>query len=683
MNQFPAVCASACALARISASAILAGMAMIALAPIPATAQWVDGGIPINVAQGGKLGVKIAPDGLGGAFITWTLFDASWTGNPDIIAQHLRSDGSVDPRWPDEGLAVCTAAEAQFPAGIVPDGQGGAFIAWNDYRDAPPGSSLLAAGYVQRVTADGAIAVGWPANGMPVCTSARSEYSPRLIPDGVGGVFVACPRDTLILPGYRGPGGFLGARIGGDGILAPGWPAEGIPIAASPTRQRLGSILSDQTGGMYAISDGDVGHSYCHRIGPNGDPAPGWQFGGLEVSPVSSTGATAAPDGTGGVYFFWSTLTYDGDPSAGVYCLRVLPDGSLADGWPASGLRLRSAQAIQPLASMATSDGGAIVLSAHSEPGGVSAYAQKLTSSGSIAPGWPVDGALLGHSEEYLQNLHAASDGLGGIYAVWESYAPSPPDAPLALSVVAQHLTTDGVRAPGWPSAGIDFSASMSQDYEPDLIPVPGGAAIVAWGSYAGPPGNRIMAHKLIESGMESFALLSTQVDAAPNRVRLAWRASPPADVLIRLDRREEGGAWQAQRSARPDFTGIVRFEDSDVRAGGSYSYRVSVSPGGVEHIYGETSVRVPTIMLAMRLTSPNPSSGEITAEVELPSSAKASIELIDVRGRIVERKQLGGGGPAVLQIPIAKGKRLASGIYFLRLTQAGKAITRRAVIVQ
>jgi hypothetical protein len=352
-------------------------------------------------------------------------------------------------------------------------------------------------------------------------------------------------------------------------------------------------------------------------------------------------------------------------------------------GWPVAGLRVASTEANQPLISVASSDGGAIVLWMHFEFGGVvSAYAQKVTSTGSVAGGWPDGGVRTAQSDAYLQGLVAASDGLGGAYFAWEFYDSAPPGIPPRTGVVAQHLRTDGVPALGWPSEGLALSASTPQANEPAMIPVLGNAAIVAWESYSGGPGNKIMAQKLIAGGAESFALLLTRTDATPSRVRIAWRASPPADVSATIYRREEGGSWQVQGVARPDQTGLLTFEDTNVAPSRSYFYRVSVSTGGDEHFYGEAAVQVPAFALAVRLASSNPARGELSAEVELPSSTPAWIELIDVQGRIVERKAVGGYGPAIIRVPIASSKHLASGIYFLRLTQGSKAATRRAVLI-
>ncbi len=660
------------------APAILS-LAIAVLGASRATAQWVDGGVPLSGSLGGKFSLGAASDCLGGAFFAWLTLTPGEPGNTNIFAQHLRHDGSIDPRWPEDGLPVCVAAGTQYMGEIIADGAGGAFIAWSDYRNPPPDSARVYAVYLQRVTAAGTLATGWPTDGLLVCDGACTEGSPELVPDGAGGVFAVWPSDTLIPPMYAEPGGFRASRVTGDGVLAAGWPPEGVPIATSATLQRLRSVLPDGAGGFYAIADGGIRpYTYCHRVTPDGTPAPGWPSDGIEVS--TGWGATAAPDGEGGLFFFWSSF-FASEPSAGIYALRLQADGSPAVGWPASGLRISPDEANEPPNSVATSDGGGIVLWVHFGQG-ISVRAQKVIPTGFIAVGWPEGGVQVTAVQDFLQGVVGVSDGLGGVYLAWEFNGSAPPGVPPPTGTIAQHLTSNGSPAPGWPSGGLALSTSALQAREPAMAPVGGNAAVVAWIGYFGGSGNRIMAQKLIQGGIESFALLLTGFDAKPNRVRLQWVASPTADIPVSIYRREEDDPWQLQGVARPDLMGLLTFEDSNVLPEKVYSYRVSVRTGGEEHFYGQANVRVPAFLLALRLASPNPVRGELTAVVELPTSATAWIELIDARGRIVKRREIGESGPAILRVPLLTGERLASGVYFLRLVQGGKAVTRRAVLV-
>jgi len=64
----------------------------------------------------------IASDGAGGAIITWS--DLRSGTDSDIYAQHVLASGLVDPGWPVDGRAICTAAGDQSSPAIVSDGAG-------------------------------------------------------------------------------------------------------------------------------------------------------------------------------------------------------------------------------------------------------------------------------------------------------------------------------------------------------------------------------------------------------------------------------------------------------------------------------------------------------------------------------------------------------------------------------
>ena len=102
-------------------------------------------------------------DGAGGAIVTWqqdirTVLemksDYRVGEKLDIYAQHVLASGQVDPAWPADGRALCTAANNQYRPIIIADGAGGAIVAWVDNRnggDAPDGVDI----YAQRVQPNG------------------------------------------------------------------------------------------------------------------------------------------------------------------------------------------------------------------------------------------------------------------------------------------------------------------------------------------------------------------------------------------------------------------------------------------------------------------------------------------------------------------------------------------------
>lgn len=99
--------------------------------------QWTPGGVVICSAGGQQETPKIASDGSGGAIICWEDERSGEAGTGyDIYAQGVNSGGYV--RWTVNGVAVCTAPRDQKTSlgygGIAPDGSGGAIITWHDLR---------------------------------------------------------------------------------------------------------------------------------------------------------------------------------------------------------------------------------------------------------------------------------------------------------------------------------------------------------------------------------------------------------------------------------------------------------------------------------------------------------------------------------------------------------------------
>src|SRR5262249_60861735 len=73
----------------------------------------------------------------------------------------------------------------QFRGGSIADGAGGGFFVWKDFRN---GNADI---FAQHLTAAGAVAAGWPANGLAICTNGSAQTSPVVESDGAGGAIIA------------------------------------------------------------------------------------------------------------------------------------------------------------------------------------------------------------------------------------------------------------------------------------------------------------------------------------------------------------------------------------------------------------------------------------------------------------------------------------------------------------
>ena len=85
-------------------SLVVAGIALGALTgPHAAFAEWPPCGRAISTAPNGQVHASIAPDGAGGAIVTWQDFRSK---KINVFAQHVLASGELDAAWPADGQAV-------------------------------------------------------------------------------------------------------------------------------------------------------------------------------------------------------------------------------------------------------------------------------------------------------------------------------------------------------------------------------------------------------------------------------------------------------------------------------------------------------------------------------------------------------------------------------------------------
>ena len=134
---------------------------------------------PLSIGANDRINPASVGDGAGGAIIVWQ--DKRSGSNVDIYAQRVNANGDV--QWTANGVAICSADSDQVSPAIVRDGNGGAIIAWQDKRS---GSYDI---YAQRVNAAGALQ--WsPSTGVPVCTAAFDQVNIAMVSDGNGGALL-------------------------------------------------------------------------------------------------------------------------------------------------------------------------------------------------------------------------------------------------------------------------------------------------------------------------------------------------------------------------------------------------------------------------------------------------------------------------------------------------------------
>jgi len=252
-------------------------------------AQWAIDGVPICTAESTQEFPKIISDGMGGAISTWA--DKRSHQSSDIYAQRINSNGEV--QWTVNGVAICTAPWDQSFIAIAHDGNGGAFITWQDSRSSP------VAIYAQRINAGGV--VQWIPDGMAISASAYGQNSSAIISDESGGAIVTWqvgPSNNIDI---------YAQRIDSNGTLQ--WTASGMAICTAGLYQQEPAIINDENGGVVItwedMRSGTSYDIYAQRVDENGTIQ--WATDGVAISTVedSQIFPTLVGDENGGAIVTW------------------------------------------------------------------------------------------------------------------------------------------------------------------------------------------------------------------------------------------------------------------------------------------------------------------------------------------------------------------------------------------
>src|SRR5262249_17963869 len=183
------------------------------------------------------------------------------------------SNGAVDPAWPQNGRAVCTALGDQTNPAVVSDASGGILIAWRDQSHDVNYQDIVA----QHVSASGVLDSAWPVNGLLVRSSAFRPFAFVLVEDGAGGGLLLWARGLV-----TGPDTFQNRvyahHLLAAGALDPSWPSGGLPVCSFPAEQTNPSAVSDGANGLVVTwqdgrsAPGDV---YANHILAAGNLDPG------------------------------------------------------------------------------------------------------------------------------------------------------------------------------------------------------------------------------------------------------------------------------------------------------------------------------------------------------------------------------------------------------------------------
>lgn len=419
---------------RTSRCALLVAAAF-ALNASPARAGWQPNGVPVCLHPAPQYFPAIASDGNGGTYVTWNDNRNFATTKGDFYLQRITASGDLAPGWPASGLPLCTAPGPQYGIGsLVADGEGGVLATWSDRRNGTDEDI-----YVQRMTPSGSPAPGWPVDGVRVTDLPWTESYAEVASDGAGGAFVAW-QDTRDYVYPTNLSDIYAMHLLADGTRAPGWPANGLAVSTGPLRDYGPKFLPDGSGGVIMVwwyGDFEVSGLRAIRLTASGAVAPGWVAGGKPLGTASRVGGNfhLVSDGLGGSFLAWDDF-------------RTAPPGTGPNDF-------------DPYADI---------------------YALRLTGTADVAPGWPSDGLPLCTLPNTQWGVNLTGDGSGGCFVAWVDYR----DVFLnASDVYALRVRGDGTLAPGWTAQGTRVSTAVGYQLTPKVVADGVGGVYLVYNDYA------------------------------------------------------------------------------------------------------------------------------------------------------------------------------------------------------
>jgi hypothetical protein len=633
------------------------------------------GVIPVCTAGGEQRPWGIVSDGAGGAIVTWHDYRS---GNWDTYAQHVLTSGAVDPAWPADGRALCTAANDQYAPTIVSDGVGGAIVTWMDYRS---GNWDI---YAQHVLASGAVDPAWPPGGRDLCTAANDQGTPCIVADGAGGAIVTWHDErsgTANLDIYA-------QHVLASGAVDPGWPAGGRALCTAANNQLYPQPVSDGAAGAivtwWDYRSGTNYDIYAQHVLASGAVDPAWPPDGRALCTDANDQHmhSTVSDEAGGAIVAWRDLR-SGAANYDIYAQHVLASGAVDPGWPADGRALCTAANGQDDPTIVSDGAGGAIVTWHDERSGTAnldIYAQHVLASGAVDPGWPANGRALCTARNGQAYPQIVSDDAGGAIVTWQDNRGTDSD------VYAQHVLSSGVVDPLCPADGRELSLYDCTGTLPCITRDGAGGAVVAWrGQMAlSTTGWDVYAARLRGPTPTDVLVALVSADATSERVRLEWSLGSAGGLSATVYRRTDQTAWTPMGTITADGTRHLAFIDHQVTSGTRYGYRLGVTVNGAETFAGETWVDVPAALaFALHGSQPNPNPGVLSVSFSLAAARPATLELLDVSGRRIISQEVGSLGTGTHVVKLAPELPLRSGVYLVRLTQDGRTLIAKAAVVK
>ena len=492
---------------------------------------WDPTGVPVCVWEDDQVNQKLVDDGEGGVIITW---EDNRNDSNDLYAQHLTSSGELALGWSVEGLPVIVHSYRQEDFSAGTDGQGGAIVAWEDFRTS--GNVDI---YAQRIHSDGTLA--WITSGAPICTVQYEQRDPELCTDYHGGAFIVWKDmrndhnfgdlyfqrvDALGNAAFEADGRVLcdatleqvdceivasddaGAifawtdfrndpqcflsDIYAQRVDAVGnaiWGTNGMVVCDATQAQMYPWLISDSANGAIIVWE-DVRNGgdwydaeiYAQRISASGTPM--WTANGMVITdaPERQYSPMLIPDLNHGALIVWGKQAYYSTYGVqSLFLQHVNGEGEIQ--LPENGVEFQTGidGDVDQIRMVETVPGRALVLWKDSRYSGFAHLCIQLIDQDGNAYLEQNGRALCESSlQAYMESPQMVPDLMHGALVAWEDWR----NAGLLHQIYAQRIDENGNIL--WTECGVPVYPSQDQQYGPYIAPTGDGGAFVLWSGTVG-----------------------------------------------------------------------------------------------------------------------------------------------------------------------------------------------------
>ena len=216
---------------------------------------------------------------------------------------------------------------------------------------------------------------------------------------------------------------------------------------------------------------------------------------------------------------------------------------------------------------------------------------------------------------------------------------------------------------------------------EPPLIaPTGPNGAMVAWfNTQLGPNGQSrgAYAQRLLPDQVVPVAASTRTVEAGPEHVRIVWDVTGAASDIPVLRRTPTSG-WAVHGLARARGRDELAFEDREI-----VPVRAMPTRWAMGWPASCGSMCPPRRRSRWRASTPNPAGGVPSVAFTLDSGATGRLEVFDPSGRRIASHEVGGQGSGRFVLEIDRSRGLAPGVYVIRLSQSGRSLTARGIVIR